>query len=133
MRLSLFFILLGSVAVRGASSLPPALIHQVKLVHQGDHYSYEPSTLTVHTGDQVRFTLVSGGPHNIAFDAEQIPEAREQELAAGMPNQMAPLASNLLKDGESYTISFAGVTPGTYPYFCMPHSGAGMKGAITVE
>jgi len=39
----------------------------------------------------------------------------------------------LLKDGERYTISFAGVKPGTYPYFCMPDSGAGMKGAITVE
>ena len=64
---------------------------------------------------------------------EQIPEAREQELTAGMPNQRAPLASNLLKDGERYTISFAGVKPGTYPYFCMPDSGAGMKGAITVE
>ncbi len=53
--------------------------------------------------------------------------------AAGMPDQMAPLASNLLKDGESYTISLAAVPPGTYPYFCMPHSGAGMKGSITVE
>jgi plastocyanin len=133
MQASLFLILLGTMTVTGASRLPTAPVHEVKLVHQGDHYGFEPSTLTVHSGDLVKFTLVSGGPHNVAFDADQIPDAREQALAAGMPDQMAPLASNLLKDGEGYTISFAGVPPGTYPYFCMPHAGAGMKGSITVE
>jgi plastocyanin len=133
MQVSLFLILLGATTVTGASRIRTAPPHEVKLIHQGDHYSFEPSTLTVHSGDQVRFTLVSGGPHNVAFDTDQIPDAAEQALAAGMPDQMAPLASNLLKDGESYTISLAGVPAGRYPYFCMPHSGAGMKGSITVE
>jgi plastocyanin len=132
MHASHFLILLGTMTMTGASRLakPP---HEVKLIHHGDHYIFEPSNLTVHSGELVKFTLVSGGPHNVAFDADRIPDAGKKALAAGMPNQMSPLASNLLKDGESYTISLAGVPPGSYPYFCMPHAGAGMKGSITVE
>jgi plastocyanin len=133
MQASLLLIMLGTMTVTGATRIPTAPPHDVKLIHHGDHYTFEPSHLTVHTGDLVKFTLVSGGPHNVAFDAGQIPDPAEQALAAGMPDQMAPLASNLLKDGDSYTISFAGVPAGSYPYFCMPHSGAGMKGSITVE
>ena len=133
MQASVLLILLGTMAVTGATRMPTAPPHEVKLIQHGDHYSFEPSTLTVRSGDLVKFTLVSGGPHNVAFDADQIPGPAKQALAAGMPNQMAPLASNLLKDGDSYTISFAGVPAGRYPYLCMPHSGAGMKGSITVE
>lgn len=133
MQASFLLILLGTMTVTGAARLPTAPPHEVKLIHHGDHYSFEPSTLTVRSGDLVKFTLVSGGPHNVAFDADQIPDAAEPALAAGMPNQMAPLASNLLKDGDSYTISLAGVPAGRYPYRCMPHSGAGMNGSITVE
>ncbi len=113
--------------------LPSAVVHQVKLVQQGSQYRFEPSDLTVNSGDRVKFILVSGGPHNIAFDAEQISDDREAILARDMPDQIAPLASRILEDGESYTVALEGVKPGTYPYFCMPHVGMGMKGSITVQ
>jgi plastocyanin len=32
-----------------------------------------------------------------------------------------------------YTISFAGVKPGRYEFFCMPHMAMGMKGVLTVQ
>jgi plastocyanin len=50
-----------------------------------------------------------------------------------MPDQMAPLASPILKDGQSYTVRLDGVKSGTYPYFCMPHAAMGMKGSLTVQ
>ena len=47
---------------------------------------------------------------------------------------MSPLASPLLSaEGASYTISLEGVPAGTYPFFCMPHMAAGMKGTIVVQ
>jgi plastocyanin len=50
-----------------------------------------------------------------------------------MPDQMAPLASRMLKDGESYTVTLDGLKPGTYPYFCMPHAVLGLKGSVTIQ
>jgi plastocyanin len=38
----------------------------------------------------------------------------------------------MLAEGEEYTISFAGVSPGTYEYFCTPHLAMGMRGKVTV-
>jgi plastocyanin len=60
-QISVSLILLGTMAVTGATPVPAVPPHEVKLIHHGDHYSFEPSTLTVHSGDRVKFTLVSGG------------------------------------------------------------------------
>jgi plastocyanin len=35
-------------------------------------------------------------------------------------------------DGEKFTVTITG-KPGTYPYSCPPHEGAGMVGKIIVE
>jgi plastocyanin len=123
----------AALMLMGMLTGPAPKVHQVKLVHQGNQYRFEPSSLAAQSGDQVIFTLVSGGPHNIAFDAEQIADDRKAALAKDMPDQMAPLASRILKDGESYTVTLDGLKPGTYPYFCMPHAAMGMKGSITIR
>lgn len=39
--------------------------------------------------------------------------------------------SGYLKQGQSFKHTFS--TPGSYPYFCMPHCLSGMKGLITVS
>jgi plastocyanin len=110
------------------------VVHEVKMLAEGSGYRFVPADIAVKRGDQVRFVMTSGGPHNVAFDADRIADALEGALAAGMPDRIQPLAGALLmKDGESYTLSTAGVAPGVYPYFCMPHAAMGMKGTITVE
>ena len=51
-----------------------------------------------------------------------------------MPQTMAPLNGPLLATaGETYVVSFSGVTPGTYHYYCVPHLAAGMKATIVVQ
>jgi plastocyanin len=108
--------------------------HEVKMVLEDGAYRFDPARLTIKPGDQVRFVMRSGAPHNVAFEADRLPEAVKARLAANMPNQISPLAGPLLsKDGESYTISFAGIAPGTYTYFCMPHMAMQMKGTIIVR
>lgn len=113
---------------------PAPAVHEVRMVQEGSSYRFAPAKLTVKRGDRVKFVMVSGGPHNVAFDAEKVPDAAERALSAGMPDQMSPLAGPLLmKAGESYTVSFAGVAPGTYPFYCMPHMAMGMQGTVTVQ
>jgi plastocyanin len=133
--------LIASVAMAGfvaavrapAAELVPTT-HEVRMVLENDEYRFEPAELTINQGESVRFVMVSGAPHNVAFDPEQIPAAVRPRLTANMPNQMSPLAGPLLVEtGDSYVISFAGVPPGTYAYFCMPHIAMDMKGTITVH
>ncbi|MET0400573.1 MAG: plastocyanin/azurin family copper-binding protein [Longimicrobiaceae bacterium] len=110
------------------------VVHQVRMVQEGSTYRFAPATITIKRGDQVRFVMTSGGPHNVAFDAEKIPDAAERALAAGMPGQISPLAGTLLtRAGDSYTVSFAGVAPGSYAFYCMPHMAMGMRGTVVVQ
>lgn len=120
---------------------PPSVVHDVRMVVEGTTPRYLPAVLTIHPGDRVRFINVSGAPHNVSFDPATLPEDVQHALDAGMPNQIQPLWGPLLVNlGDSYTISFEGVKPGRYSYFCVPHmydrNGGmtmGMKGTIVVQ
>ncbi len=107
--------------------------HEVKMLGDEKGYRFEPSTLTVKQGDAIKFTMVSGGPHNVAFDNVTGPP--HDQLAANMgPNQTADLSSPMLMSpNEAYTLSFAKVPPGTYAFHCTPHLAMGMKGSVTVQ
>ncbi|HSU14294.1 plastocyanin/azurin family copper-binding protein [Longimicrobium sp.] len=137
---------IGSMLMAGALSLAalaprhearaaaPPVTHEVRMVMEGTTARFEPASLTIHAGDRVRFTNASGGPHNVSFDPARIPADAQRALAASMADQIQPLWGPLMTEsGGSYTISFAGVKPGRYEFFCMPHMAMGMKGAITVQ
>lgn len=116
------------------SAPPPPAVHEVRMVMEGTAARFEPARLTIRPGDRVRFVTVSGAPHNVAFDAARIPAAARRPLSAGMPGQIQPLAGPLvLETGGSYTVSFAGVPAGEYPFSCMPHAAMGMTGVVTVR
>jgi plastocyanin len=77
---------------------------------------------------------VNGGPHNIAFDPATIPADSKDQLNANMPQAMSELSSPMLMNpNEAYTISFANVKPGKYPFHCTPHLAMNMKGTVTVQ
>ena len=107
--------------------------HEVKMIGDDKGYRFEPAELTIKAGDGVKWVMVSGGPHNVAFDQAALGAAATQ-ISANMPNQMAPLASPYESEaGSSYTVSFANVPAGKYEYVCQPHAAMNMKGAITVQ
>lgn len=106
----------------------------VKMVLDGSTYKFDPANVTIRPGDGVRWTMVSGGPHNVSFWNDSIPSGAASVLQANMSNQMTPLVGPLLTNpNETYTVSFAGAQPGTYKYYCTPHLAMGMKAQVTVQ
>jgi plastocyanin len=109
-------------------------VHEVKMVYDGQKYFFEPANLTIKEGDGVKWVMVSGGPHDVAFEEAGIPAGAADKLKANMPNQQMPLQSPfLMNENETYTVSFAGLPKGAYNYHCTPHLAMGMKGTITVQ
>ena len=108
---------------------------EVKMIGDDKGYRFDPADVTIKQGDGVKWTLVSGGPHNVAFDPATIPAAGKAQLTANMPNQESgELSSKMfMQPNETYTISFAKVAPGKYPYHCTPHLAFNMRGTITVQ
>ena len=124
-------------ATGGAATAAPVTgtTHTVNMVGDAKGYRFEPANVTVKQGDGIKFVVVSGGPHNVAFDPATIPGDVKAQLDANMgSDKMGELSSNMkMNPGESFTLSFAKIKPGQYPYHCTPHLALGMKGVITVQ
>jgi plastocyanin len=126
----------GATAGGGAASAAAVTgtTHEVRMIGDEKGYRFEPANLNVKAGDGVKFIMVSGGPHNVAFDEASMPAGAKDQLNANIPNPAAPLSSQMyMNPNEEFVISFANVAPGTYNYVCTPHQAMGMKGAITVQ
>jgi plastocyanin len=107
----------------------------VNMVGDAKGYRFEPANITVKQGDGIKFVVVSGGPHNVAFDPATIPADVKPQLDANMgSDKMGELSSNMkTNNGESITVSFGKIKPGQYPFHCTPHLALNMKGVITVQ
>lgn len=82
----------------------------VVIVWMGDHY-YSPSTLTVPIGTTVMWWMLGQQEHDVwAFDGS--------------------FHSPTLGPGSRFSYTFT--TVGTFRYLCVPHSGDGMYGEVTV-
>jgi plastocyanin len=128
----------GAAPAGGAIAAAPATGKTVEVKMIGDEkgYRFEPSAITVKAGDAIKFTNITGGPHNVGFDPAKVPAAAQPQLAANMPgdHSMGALESPLLlQPNESYVISFAKVPAGSYDIHCTPHLALGMKGTVTVQ
>ena len=118
----------------GGAQAATGQTHTVRMVGDAQGYRFEPANITVKQGDAVKWVMVSGGPHNVAFDANGIPAGAQTQLTANMPNQQGPMASPMMMNpNEEYTVSFAGVPAGAYNYICTPHLAMNMKGVVTVQ
>ncbi len=123
----------GAPADAGVAQPVTGTMHEVRMLGDANGYYYEPADITIKSGDGIKFVFVSGGPHNVAFDGTLLPADVRAQLIANMPNQASELSGPMtMAVGEDYTISFGGVSAGTYEYFCTPHLAMGMKGKITV-
>lgn len=109
--------------------------HEVKMLGDAQGFRFEPANITVKQGDGIKFVMVSGGPHNVAFDVATVPADVKPQLDANMgTDKMGELSSNMkMNPNETITVSFANIKPGKYPYNCVPHLAMNMKGVITVQ
>ena len=126
----------AAASAAGAVAAAPATgtTHEVKMIGDAKGYRFEPADITIKQGDAVKWIMVSGGPHNVAFLNLTDPTTKAQ-LNANMPGQhMAEDSSPLLMNpNEAYTVSFGKIPAGKYDYDCTPHAAMGMKGTITVQ
>ena len=107
----------------------------VNMVGDAKGYRFEPAEVTIKQGDGIKFVVVTGGPHNVAFDPATVPADVKAQLDANMgTDKMGELSSNMkMNPGESVTVSFGNIKPGQYPFHCVPHLALNMKGVITVQ
>jgi plastocyanin len=106
----------------------------VKMLGDASGYRFSPDKITINRGDTVKFTLVSGPPHNVVFWDDSIPKGAAAKLGKAMPKTVGPLTGPfLLNAGDTYTVSFAGLLAGTYQYYCAPHLALGMHARIEVK
>jgi plastocyanin len=108
---------------------------EVRMIGDEQGYRFEPSNLTIKSGDAVRFVGVSGFPHNVAFSGAGLRADVKAQLDANFGSgRMAELSSNIfLARGEGLTISFGNIPAGKYEFHCTPHLAMGMRGLITVQ
>lgn len=124
----------AAAAPAGAPAAITGTTHTINMVGDGQGYRYEPAEITIKAGDGIRFVMVSGGPHNVAFDPATLSPEAKSALLANMPEQAGELSGKmLLNPDEVYTVSFANVPAGTYDFFCTPHLAMNMKGKVTVQ
>src|SRR3982074_2158718 len=111
-------------ATGGAVTMAPitGTTKTVNMVGDAKGYRFEPANFTIKQGDGVKFVVVSGGPHNVAFDPATIPPDVKGQLDANMgTDKMGELSSNMkMNPGESVTVSFGNIKPGQYPFHCVP-------------
>ncbi|HEU5171857.1 MAG TPA: plastocyanin/azurin family copper-binding protein [Gemmatimonadales bacterium] len=128
-------------APAGGEAAAPAAggtTHTVTMVLEGTTaYKYVPATLTIKSGDVIKFVSVSGGAHNVQFYPDSIPAnvpPAIKALAVAPPEKGGSIVSESMKvEGETYELSFAGAPAGLYKMFCAPHHALGMKGEITIQ
>jgi len=95
----------------------------VKMGTDSGQLVFVPDETKICKGDTVTWTNNKGGPHNVVFDEEAVPEGVDAE-SISMDDQLADV-------GATYSKKFD--TAGTYGYFCEPHRGAGMTATLIVQ
>jgi plastocyanin len=128
-RLGLVF--LSALLVVGTLTLAAtpatATNYDVKMGSDAGLLVFEPSTITVKPGDTVTWVNNKMAPHNVIFDAANVPG--DKALADSISHSQLTFAP-----GENYATTFTGDMPaGTYTYYCAPHRGAGMVAKVILE
>jgi len=95
---------------------------------------FVPAEIEANAGDSLRFINGPGGLHNVEFVTDSIAPPLRQRLADAMPGEkIGPLSSPLLlSGGEVYAFQVPALPPGRYPFICLAHVTAGMRGTLVI-
>lgn len=102
----------------------PPRTETVRMIDQGLYgMAFDPTRVTVHRGDTVRFVQAGNLPHNVEF--KSVPEQTDLGTLRIGPSLQA--------QGETYTIVIdQRFAVGKHVYVCTPHEVLGMAGIIYV-
>ena len=105
------------------STETPTSDPNVLMVEMTDQFRFSPASVTIKTGQTVRWTNSASVQHTATGDP-----SIEDEVS--IPAGAEPFNSGLMSPGQQFSHTFT--TPGTYHYICLPHYRMGMVGTITV-
>jgi plastocyanin len=97
----------------------------VKMGSDNGQLVFVPDELKLCKGDTVTWTNNKGGPHNVVFDEEAMPDGVESSSVS------MPEGEQLADEGATFSMKFE--KPGKYGYYCEPHRGAGMQAELVVS
>jgi len=97
----------------------------VKLGADNGQLVFVPDDIKICKGDTIVWTNNKAGPHNVVFDEEAIPD--------GVSKDSISMEEGALLQEEGQTFKAKLDVAGAYAYYCEPHRGAGMNGAVTVS
>ncbi|WP_302080386.1 halocyanin domain-containing protein [Salinibaculum rarum] len=81
-----------------------------------NNFAFDPAAIRISTGTTVTWEWTgNGGGHNVVAEDETFTSGDEYVSE------------------EGYTYNYTFEETGNYNYYCQPHKGAGMKGAVIVE
>jgi plastocyanin len=90
-------------------------------------HSFEPKSVTIHSGEAVLWRNSSPIWHTVTAD----PKLAEEPQDVALPPGVEPFDSGRVEAGTAYEHIFT--VPGTYRYFCKPHELKGMVAEVIVE
>jgi plastocyanin len=129
------FVLVACLAMLGSGPAAAQAEHIVRLevdLPRGV-YRFVPARVTAWPGEILRFRVSSGAPHNVAFEAGDLPAGAREALNAAMPDRIGELSGPVLDHpGAEYRMIVPPLPPGRYPFFCTPHRVYDMRGELIV-
>lgn len=107
-------------------------------VNMTDSLKFDPESIKIAVGDTVVWKNVGSIAHSVTAYENKIPSDATYFASGGYDSEQAARDgysaddpdSGSIPGGESYKHTFE--TTGTFPYFCIPHEAAGMKGEVEV-
>jgi plastocyanin len=99
-----------------------------------ESYRFEPSSIQAKPGDVLQFRVISGAPHNVAFEGAGMADAVRQAWNAALTRRAGDLSGPLLpQNGSTYRIVVPLVPPGAYRFFCLAHRAYDERGEVVVR
>jgi plastocyanin len=128
-------VLVGLLAVVVAAQLGGQTVHEVELrgdLAEGD-YGFAPAEISARPGDVLRFRVLSGAPHSIAFDSTGLARAAKAALNRAMPGRVSQLRGPLLvREGETYRMMVPRLPSGRYRFYCLTHQVYEAAGTLVI-
>ena len=134
-RYSRMAVVLAGLLALGTARAGAQEVHEVRMVADGKgDFRFQPAAVSARRGDVLLFKAVSGAPHSVVFEGKDLPAPAREKLNAALPRRAGDLSSPLLTDGTEYRVVVpAGLSAGTYRFFCLPHRAYDMRGEVTVR
>jgi len=105
---------------------PLATTHTVNILG----ITFNPSSLTVNSGDTVQWVHAGGLPHNVE-SCDGVADPVQCSGVAVEGQFVTPFPMPVI--GAAFTVSHTFTPPGANPYFCVVHVGFNMTGTVNVS